>query len=512
MALNSLGREIPESYAGQPLIPYGDPYAIRPQGLVAARPMKRVNPGHNKRLSSLREAIEASGLKDGMTIATHHSLRNGDFLLNRIVAEIAEMGLKGIWIASSSVHPVHAEIIPHIKSGVIAGFQCGVNGLIGEMATKGEIACPIVVRTHGGRARSVIEGSVHIDVAFIAAPCCDEFGNMNGYYGPSACGSLGYAQIDATYASCVVAVTDNLVPFPVVPISIPQTLVDYVVVVDRLGDPAKIVSTTTRVTTDPVGLQIASYASQVIEASGLLQDGFSFQTGSGGISLAVAEKVRNAMRKGSIKGSFGCGGITGYFVDMLEEGLFSALMDVQCFDQEAVQSIGRNRAHQEISADMYANPFNAGAVVNRLDCVILGATEVDTSFNVNVNTESNGYLLHNTGGHSDTAAGAKLSIIVAPSIRGRLPIVRDRVTTITTPGETIGVVVTERGIAVNEKHAELKEELIRRKLPVKDISELQREICRVTGTPRPLEFEDEVVAVIEYRDGSIIDVVRRVKE
>ncbi|WP_136524391.1 citrate lyase subunit alpha [Geomonas ferrireducens] len=512
MALNSLGREIPEFYAGKRLVPYGDAWSLRPEGAVAARPVKRVNPGEGKRLSSLREALEASGLADGMTIATHHSLRNGDFLLNRIVAEIAAMGLKGIWIASSSVHPVHAEIIPHIKSGVIAGFQCGVNGLIGELASRGELSCPIVVRTHGGRARSIIEGSVKIDVAFIAAPCCDEYGNMNGYYGPSACGSLGYAQIDASYASCVVAVTDNLVPFPAIPVGIPQTLVDYVVVVDRLGDPAKIVSTTTRVTTDPVGLQIASYASQVIEASGLLQDGFSFQTGSGGISLAVAEKVRNAMRKGSIKGSFGCGGITGYFVEMLEEGLFSALMDVQCFDQEAVRSIGVNRAHQEISADMYANPFNAGSVVNRLDCVILGATEVDTAFNVNVNTESNGYLLHNTGGHSDTAAGAKLSIIVAPSIRGRLPIVRDRVTTITTPGDTIGVVVTERGIAVNDRHAELKEELVRRKLPVKEIADLQREICRVTGTPRPLEFEDEVVAVIEYRDGSIIDVVRRVKE
>jgi citrate lyase subunit alpha/citrate CoA-transferase len=282
--------------------------------------------------------------------------------------------------------------------------------------------------------------------------------------------------------------------------------------VERLGDPAKIVSTTTRITTDPVGLQIASYASQVIEASGLLQDGFAFQTGSGGISLAVADKVRAAMRRGGIRGSFGCGGITGYFVEMLEEGLFASLMDVQCFDQEAVRSIGKNRAHQEIGADLYANPFNAGAVVNRLDCVILGATEVDTAFNVNVNTESNGYLLHNTGGHSDTAAGAKLSIIVAPSIRGRLPIVKDRVTTITTPGETIGVVVTERGIAVNEKHRELKEELIRRKLPVKEIADLHREICKITGTPRPLSFEEDVVALIEYRDGSIIDAVRRVKD
>lgn len=512
MALNSLGREIPESYAGRSLVPYRDPYSLTPTGNIAPRPLKRVNPGVNKLLPTLRDAIEASGLKDGMTISTHHSLRNGDYLLNQLVAEIAAMGLKGIWIASSSVHPVHAEIIPHIRSGVIAGFECGVNGLIGELASKGELQCPIIVRSHGGRARSVIEGSVHIDVAFIAAPCCDSYGNMNGYYGPSACGSLGYAQVDARYASCVIAVTDNLVPFPAIPISIPQTLVDYVVTVERLGDPSKIVSTTTRITTDPVGLQIASFASQVIEASGLLKDGFSFQTGSGGISLAVADKVRASMRREKIKGSFGCGGITGYFVDMLQEGLFSALMDVQCFDQEAVRSIGVNMLHQEISADQYANPFNAGAVVNRLDCVILGATEVDAHFNVNVNTESNGYLLHNTGGHSDTAAGAKLSIIVAPSIRGRLPIVKDRVTTITTPGETIGVVVTERGIAVNEKHAELKEELIRRKLPVKEIGELQREICKVTGTPRPLEFEDEVVALIEYRDGSIIDAVRRVKE
>jgi len=512
MAFNSLGREIPESYAGRKLVPYRDPYALVPQGNLAARALRRVNPGASKRLASLREAIEASGLGDGMTISTHHALRNGDHLLNAVVAEIAAMGLKGIWIASSSVHPVHAEIIPHIRSGVIAGFQCGVNGLIGELASRGALACPIVVRSHGGRARAIAEGSVRIDVAFIAAPCCDEYGNMNGYYGPSACGSLGYAQTDALHAACVVAVTDNLVPFPAAPISIPQTLIDYVVTVERLGDPAKIVSTTTRITTDPVGLLIANYASQVIEASGLLKDGFSFQTGSGGISLAVSDKVRSAMRRGNIRGSFGCGGITGYFVGMLEEGLFASLMDVQCFDQEAVRSIGKNRAHQEIGADLYANPFNAGAMVNRLDCVILGATEVDTSFNVNVNTESNGYLLHNTGGHSDTAAGARLSIIVAPSIRGRLPIVKDRVTTVTTPGETIGVVVTERGIAVNEKHGELKEELIRRKLPVKEIGELQREICKITGTPRPLEFEDDVVAIIEYRDGSIIDAVRRVKD
>lgn len=512
MARNSLRREIPETFLGRRLVPYQYPFSIQPQGEVATRPLKRVNPGDRKLLPDLRTAIEAAGLKDGMTIATHHHLRNGDALLNRVVAEIAALGVRDIRIASSSVHPVHAEIIPFIREGVVSALECGVNGPIGEMISTGELKCPTVVRSHGGRARSLVTGEVPVDVAFIAAPSCDLYGNMNGFHGPSACGSLGYAHVDALHARTVVAVTDNLVPYPCTPVSIPQTLVDYVVRVDTLGDPKKIVSTTTRVTTDPMGLQIARYAAEVIAASGLLRDGFSFQTGSGGTSLAVADLVRRMMREKKVKGSFGCGGITGYFVDMLEEGLFESLFDVQCFDLKAVDSIGRNRKHVEISADMYANPFNAGAVVNRLDCVILGATEIDTDFNVNVNTESTGLLLHNTGGHSDTAAGAKLAIIVAPSIRGRLPIVKDELTTVTTPGETVDVVVTERGIAVNDRHPWLQQELRRRKVPVKDIRQLQGEIYAVTGRPRPLEFEDEVVALIEYRDGSIIDVVRRVRE
>ncbi len=379
-----------------------------------------------------------------MTIATHHHLRNGDSILNQVVKEIDALGIRNITIASSSVHPVHAEIIPYIKKGVITSLECGVNGPGGEAASRGELECPIIVRSHGGRARSMMTGKVVVDVAFIGAPCCDEYGNMNGYSGPSACGSLGYSHVDARYAKTVVAVTDNLVPYPVCPVSIPQTCVDFVVQVETLGDPKKIVSTTTRVTKDPIGLMIAKYAAEVIRASGLLKNGFSFQTGAGGTS--------------------------------------------------------------------YANPFNCGAVVNRLDAVILGATEVDVDFNVNVNTESNGYLLHNTGGHTDTAAGAKLAIIVAPSIRGRLPIILDKVTTVTTPGENIDVIVTERGIAVNSKHEDLKKELIKAKMPVKDINDLRREITQITGVPRPVEFTDDIIALVEYRDGSIIDTVRRVKD
>ncbi|GAB1535427.1 citrate lyase subunit alpha [Geovibrio sp. ADMFC3] len=512
MALNSLGRYVPETFNGIKRTPYNSEALLTPQGAEYARPVKIVRPGEQKLLSGLREAIIASGLKDGMTIATHHHLRNGDFLLNQVVKEIDALGIRNITIASSSVHPVHAEIIPYIKKGVITSLECGVNGPVGEAASKGEIDCPIIVRSHGGRARSMMTGEVVVDVAFVAAPCCDEYGNMNGYFGPSACGSLGYSHVDARYAKTVVAVTDNLVPYPVCPVVIPQTCIDYVVQVESLGDPKKIVSTTTRVTKDPIGLMIAKYAAEVIRASGLLKNGFSFQTGAGGTSLAVADNVRRMMLEEKIKGSFGSGGITGYFVDMLEEGLFQTLLDVQCFDLRAVESISKNMCHQEISADTYANPFNCGAVVNMLDAVILGATEVDVDFNVNVNTESNGYLLHNTGGHTDTAAGAKLAIIVAPSIRGRLPIILDQVTTVTTPGENIDVIVTERGIAVNSKHEDLKKELIKAKMPVKDIHDLRKEITQITGVPRPVEFTDDVIALVEYRDGSIIDSVRRVKE
>ena len=511
MLKNTLGRELPASFNGRTLRPYRDPFGFRPEGLTASRPLKRVDPGDQKLLGSLREAIEASGLKDGMTIGTHHHLRNGDALLNAVVEEIAAMGIRDIGVAGSSVHPVHEALIPFIRDGVITRIECGVNGPISRLVSSGELDVTIVTRTHGGRARAMMTGEITVDVAFVAAPTCDPYGNICASRGPSACGVVGYAHSDADYARCVVAVTDNLVSYPAFPISIPQTKVDYVVQVETLGDPAKIVSTTTQVTTDPIGLMIAQYAATLIEVSGLLKDDFSFQTGAGGTSLAVAANVRDLMRRNAVRGSFGAGGITGYFVEMLEEGLLQALFDVQSFDLKAVASARHNEAHIEMGADMYANPFNLGCVVNQLDCVVLGAREVDVDFNVNVNTESDGRLNGNTGGHADTAAGAKLAIVVAPSIRARLPIVRDAVTTVSTPGETIDAVVTERGVALNGKYQNLAPDLTRRGVPVKSIHQLREEIYALTGVPRPIEFTDKIVGLIEYRDGSISDVIRQVK-
>jgi citrate lyase subunit alpha/citrate CoA-transferase len=348
-------------------------------------------------------------------------------------------------------------------------------------------------------------------VAFIGAPTCDTYGNINGVEGKSACGALGYAVPDAMYGDRVIAITDNLVDFPACPIEISQEYVDFIVKVDSIGDPKGIVSGTTRITKDPVGLNIAKTAAKIIEASGLLKDGFSFQTGAGGTSLAVAAYVKDMMKKKNIKGSFAAGGTTGYIVEMFEEGLFRTLFDVQCFDLQAVESYRNNRAHQAMSASMYGNPHNKGAVVNQLDVMILGATEIDTNYNVNVTTGSNGLIMGGSGGHSDTAAGSKLSIVVTQLVKSRLPIIVDCVTTVTTPGESIDVVVTERGVAVNPLREDQIVKLDAAGIEIMTIEELKNIAEKMTGVPEKIKTEDRIVAVVEYRDGTVIDVVRKIK-
>jgi citrate lyase subunit alpha / citrate CoA-transferase len=177
-------------------------------------------------------------------------------------------------------------------------------------------------------------------------------------------------------------------------------------------------------------------------------------------------------------------------------------------DLEAVSSIVFNPNHLEASASFYANPFNSGCVANKLDCVILGATGVDTSFNVNVVIGSHGMIMGGSGGHSDTAAGAKLATVVARLLYGDLPIVTDEVLTATTPGETIDVLVTEGGVAVNPRRDDLKDRLTTADLPVQDITDLKPTVDRTADTSQPLV--EKIVAVVEYRDGTVIDVVRQV--
>ncbi len=465
----------------------------------------------SKLISSVREAIEKTGLKDGMTISFHHHMRNGDFVMNMVLEQAAEMGIKDLTVNASSIFDIHEPIIEHIKNGVVTGLECNyMGGKVGKAISQGILEKPVIFRSHGGRAGDMENGSSKIDIAFLAAPCADNMGNCSGKYGPSACGSLGYAFSDAMHADKVVVITDNLVPYPLKDTSINEGYVDYVVEVSQIGDPARIVSGTTKITRDPVGLRIAGLAAQVVKHSGYLKDGFSFQTGAGGASLAVAKYVEEMMEKENIKGSFCMGGITGYMVDMANKGYFDTILDVQCFDLKAIESIRENPKHQEISAMRYASPSAKSAAVDSLDVVILGATQVDVNFNVNVHTDSNGFIMGGSGGHCDTAAGSKLAIIVAPLIRARLPLIVDEVLCKSTPGETVDVVVTQRGIAVNPKQKELKEKLLKAGLPVKDIEELKQIAEDIAGVPNKIQTGDKVVAKVLYRDGTLLDTIKNV--
>ena len=462
----------------------------------------------SKVVSSLRDAILRSGLKNGMRISFHHHLRNGDGVMNMVLAELEAMGFKDLTVNSSSVFDVQSPIIDHVKSGLVTHIETNYMGSrVGRFISEGGMKEPVIFRSHGGRPAAIESGETPIDVAFVAAPTADCMGNATGRIGKSACGSLGYAEADARCAAHSIVITDNLAPYPVENALIEEQWVDSVVAVDSIGDPAGIVSGTTRITRDPVGLAMARTCVDVIRSSGLLKDGFSFQTGAGGASLAAAKFLKDVMLAEKIQGSYALGGITGYMVDMMKSGCFRSILDVQCFDLEAVASIRDNPSHVEISATRYASPAAKSCCVDSLDAVILGATEIDTDFNVNVHTDSNGLIMGGSGGHSDAAAGSKLCIIVAPLIRARLPIVTDRVTTITTPGRTVDVLVTQKGVAVNPLRADLADALRSGGVNVVDIHDLKAMAEKLTGVPRKLPRGSREVAKVIYRDGKQIDSI-----
>lgn len=510
---NAVGREIPEKIEGiGDLKPYQGPFTFNPIGRKVGTKLNKIVPGKSKLLDSIEKAILECGLKDGMTISFHHHLRNGDYVLNMVMDVIANMGIKNLTVASSSLTNAHKQLLKHIKNGIVRKIETsGMRGILGEEVSSGLMDLPIIIRSHGGRARAIECGEVSVDVAFLAVPSCDEYGNAKGYSGNSTCGSLGYAKVDAKYADKVVLITDDLVEYPNVPASISQEDVDYVVKVDCIGDPNGIMSGATRFTSNPRELLIAQKVAKLIEASGYFVDGFSMQTGTGGASLAVTRFIREKMLEKNIKASFGLGGITQQFVQLHEEGLIKKLFDTQSFDLRAASSIGKNHDHIEIDGSLYANPHNKGCIANKLDFVVLSALEIDLDFNVNVITGSDGVIRGASGGHSDTAAGSKMSIVVAPLVRGRIPSIVERVNTIITPGSTVDVVVTDRGIAVNPIRQDLIDRFREAKIKTFTIEELKDKALKLTGRPEPIEYTDKIVGLVEYRDGTIIDVIRQVK-
>lgn len=512
---NAVGREIPEEIlkiTGKEVFQgnnYKDGTEFHKQG-----PITKVVMNHDtsKLVGSIHEALVKCGAHDGMTLGFHHHFRDGDLVVNMVMAEVHKMGIKDVTICASSLGKAHDALVPMIEDGTITNIQSsGVRGKIGQAISEGKLKGLAIMRSHGGRVRAIQTGETTIDISFIGAPTCDDYGNCKGVGGKSDCGVLSYSFVDGNHANKVVAVTDCLVPFPNYPADINCTKVDYVCVVDQIGIPEKIATGAAKPTTDVRKLMMADYCTQVVVNTPYFKDGFSYQTGVGGASIASAASLGKIMKERGIHMGFAVGGMSKGMCDLLDEGLVGCLLDTQDFDTAAVESVRRPN-HHRISAGAYANPFNKGAFVNKLDYVILAALEVDTHFNCNVVVGSDGVITGAQGGHPDAAQGAKCTIVISPLLQGRIPAVCTDVTTVTTPGESVDVVVTDYGVAVNPARPDLLKALQDADcVPLKTIEELRDMAYKIAGEPQPVQFADRIVGIIEARDGTVMDVVRQIK-
>lgn len=512
--INAVGRDIPEEIlklTGKEVFQgnhHFDGYEYKKDG---PKTKCVINSNGSKLVGSIHEALVKCGIRDGMTLGFHHHFREGDYIVNMVMEEVHNMGIKDITICASSLGKAHDPIVPYIEDGTITNIQSsGVRGKIGEAISNGKLKGLAIMRSHGGRVRAIETGETRIDIAFIGTPTCDDYGNCRGIGGKSDCGVLSYAMVDGDHADKVVAITDCLVPFPNFPAHISMTKVDYVVEVDAIGDPKKIATGAAKPTTDQRKLMMAEYCTKFVTNSPYFKDGFSYQTGVGGASIASTTSLAKVMKEKNIRMKFGVGGLTKPMCDLLINDQVDCLLDTQDFDLDAVESV-KHLKHFRISAGEYADPFNKGAVVNKLDFVILAALEVDVNFNCNVVVGSDGMITGAQGGHPDTAAGAKCAIVIAPLLQGRIPAICSEVTTVTTPGESVDVVITDYGIAINPRRTDLIEAMKDVDLPFKTIEELRDIAYSITGKPEKVQFTDRVVGIIESRDGTIMDVVRQVK-
>jgi len=306
---NAAGRMVPEVVNGRRQTPYMGVGKYRPlngKASPAIRTAADYPANGDKRVSSLEVAFSKCGLSDGMVLSSHHHLRDGDRVAVMALETAARMRVKNLMWFPSASFPSQKSAISLMESGVIDHIEGSMNGPLGDYCTQGKMRGMGVLRSHGGRWQAIQDSEVHIDIAVIAAPTADPFGNCDGSHGKSACGSLGFALADSVYADHVIVVTDNLVPFPCVPWQVQGNNVDYVVEVDSIGDPARIVSGTTQITRSPDRLRIAEFVARFLRDAGIMRNGFSFQAGSGGIALAFVSYLKQMMKQAVQKGAHLC--------------------------------------------------------------------------------------------------------------------------------------------------------------------------------------------------------------
>jgi len=106
LVVNAAGRLVPTEVNGKPVIPFKGLKQHRPVGNKYASPIPTCidyPEDGNKVVKDLTDALYKCGLKDGMTISTHHHLRDGDFVSNMVFDIAKEMNIKDlVWLPSAS--------------------------------------------------------------------------------------------------------------------------------------------------------------------------------------------------------------------------------------------------------------------------------------------------------------------------------------------------------------------------------------------------------------------------
>lgn len=485
-----------------PLGPMTRASSIQP---LAMRATRSATAASNKSLRDLSAAFDAFDISDGAVLSFHHHYRNGDRLINAVMAEAARRGLRGLTLAASSLFPVHAPLAAYIHSGVIGDVVTDyAKGPVADAMVSGALRNPALLQSHGGRARALETGLLQVDVAFIGASLARSDGACTGRGGEVPCGPLGYGMVDAAFARNTVVCAHQITATTLPHTDIPAEHVDAVVHFPNPGDVSGIATDTTLPAQTPQARQIGRLVAHVITAAGLMRNGISLQTGAGGYSLGAAPFIGATMIRDGIRGSFLSGGITGAHVALQQAGLFERIHDVQCFDRAAVASSITNPAHYGMSAAEYANPLDPGAIVNALSVMVLGAVEIDRHFNVNVTVGGDGRLIGGPGGHPDAAQGAALTIVTTGLTAGGYAKLVDHARCVTTAGKHIDVLLSDQGIAINPAREDLRADLTRAGVSVTSFGALMVAAqSQATRTRAPCAPAPRVL--VEYRRGGALD-------
>ena len=532
--LNALGRKVPLSVNGFDYEPYRSAWEPMSEGpLYSAPTVREWNMGRSKVVSDLVSVVD-SCVPDGGWISFPHYYRDDPTALALVVDALRAAGKRGVKILGNAFFNSHDAVLgPALEEGVIEGFEGNCYGAVARRVGKGALVpWTVVGRSHGGRARVFQRGERVVDLAVAPVPIADRWGNANGVMGhpSSLCGPISLFEPDARWAKRTVLLAERIHPGLLAPHPIDMRMVDYVVPVERAGDNRGIATGTTdirRVKGDPVRRRIADNVTALIRASGVVRDGFNFQIGSGS-GLLVLDNVLAMMREKGIRAGFTTGGSMEFHCDLLEEGLVDLFLDGQCFEpsMRLFHSLLNDPRHVEISTSFYYSPAAKDAAVNLMDVVVLGCSEIDVDFNVNTVTGYDGVLRTGIGGGPDAAAGGSLTVFALPMARvnrkGRsCPCVRERVTTVVTPGEVVDAVVTEECAALNPASSSPWLDAVRENarsagLEIVSIEELAARAAKKAAEIGTLmdepHFTDEPVFVVEWRDGRLIDVVWKLEE